>query len=400
MDIYHRADIASDLANKVLQSTPGSASSSGLFLAAPRRTGKSTFIREDLRPALEKAGALVLYVDLWADRKAEPGTVIVNAVRAELARHEGVMTRLARSAGMDKVTVAGILSFSLDKVGLGNSVPLSQALAELSDEIKRPIALVIDEAQHAITSQGGLDALFALKAARDELNSSRHHGLRIIATGSNRDKLAMLRAGRDQAFFGAPLVSFPPLGRDFIQWFCKHASLPESLDVDETYALFERTQYRPEMLGAAVDQLRFEFGLNAADVKERFREEVDQQISSANDELLRVVYNLTPVQSTVLRVAAARGAQYAPFEAGTMAIYESVMQAIAGEQASKIDVTQVQSALQALQDRALVWRAARGVYAMEEHALADMMRAQGMLDAVPQIPRREGLQPKNNEPAQ
>ena len=186
-----------------------------MFLAAPRRTGKSTFLREDLRPALEGMGALVIYVDLWEDRGADPGDVIVGAVRAALAKREGVVSRLARSSGMDKVAVGGV-TFSLDRVGLAMGVSLSAAFAALSDETGRAIVLIIDEAQHAITSTAGSDALFALKAARDEINSSAHHGLRIVATGSNRDKLAMLRGSKDQAFFGAPLVSFPALGEDYI----------------------------------------------------------------------------------------------------------------------------------------------------------------------------------------
>lgn len=197
MTFFRRQALAADLARKILEVSPTSAASSGLFLAAPRRTGKSTFLREDLRPALEQAGALVVYADLWEDRRADPGDTIVSAVRQKLGRHEGVITRLARAAGMDKVELGGV-SFSLDRVGLGEGISLSIALAALSDEAKQPIALVIDEAQHAIVSEKGNDALFALKAARDELNSSRHHGLRIVATGSNRDKLAMLRSGRDR----------------------------------------------------------------------------------------------------------------------------------------------------------------------------------------------------------
>jgi hypothetical protein len=58
------------------------------------------------------------------------------------------------------------------------------------------------------------NALFALKAARDELDSSAHHGLRIVATRSHRDKLVMLRNSKEQAFFGAHLLNFPPLGKD------------------------------------------------------------------------------------------------------------------------------------------------------------------------------------------
>ena len=222
--VFKRADLAKRLADNILQTAVGSAAASGLFLAAPRRTGKSTFLREDLRPELQNRNVLALYVDLWADKRADPGDVIVGAVRSELSKHAGVVTKLAKSAGMEKVAVGGI-SFSLDRVGLGSQVSLSTALAALSDEVKKPIVLIIDEAQHAITTSSGYEALFALKAARDELNSSAHHGLRVVATGSNRDKLAMLRNSKDQAFFSAPLVSFPVLGSDFVAWFCAGVNL-------------------------------------------------------------------------------------------------------------------------------------------------------------------------------
>lgn len=382
MEIFHRDRLAADMAGKVLFVSPTSASSSGLFLAAPRRTGKSTFLREDLRPQLEERGALVLYADLWEDRKADPGDVIVQAVRTELAKHDGVVQRLAKAAGMEKVAVGG-LTFSLDRVGLGDGVSLSAALAALSDECKRPIVLVIDEAQHAITSDKGNDALFALKAARDELNSSRHHGLRVVATGSNRDKLAMLRNSRDQAFFGAPLVNFPPLGSDYVHWFCERADLPAKLDPDQVMDLFRRAAFRPELLGAAADALRFAFELPAESVGTAFTEALEAQIEANNHELLRVVHSLTPLQSAVLRVLAARGNDYAPFEANTMAAYQEVLQATGQSADARADVPGVQQALLALQDKALVWRAARGVYALEESSLSELMAADGMLAVVP-----------------
>lgn len=143
--VFSRKALAQRMAMTVFTDAVGPASSSGLFLAAPRRTGKSTFWREDLRPALQSAGALVLYVDLWADKKADLGQLIVASVRSELAKHEGVVARLAKSAGMGKVSVAG-LAFSVDGIGLGSQVSLSQALAALSDEVRQPIVLIIDEA--------------------------------------------------------------------------------------------------------------------------------------------------------------------------------------------------------------------------------------------------------------
>ena len=381
-NIFHRPEIATALAGQILQVSGASASASGLFLAAPRRTGKSTFLREDLRPELERQGALVLYADLWEDRKADPGEVIVNAVRGELGRHDGVVARLAKAAGMDKVNVAGVFTFSLDKVGLAKGVSLTAALAALSDATAKPIVLIIDEAQHAITSSSGTDALFALKAARDELNSSRHRGLRVVATGSSRDKLAMLRNSRDQAFYGAPLIPFPALDEKYVQWFCERARLPAKLSPRPTFELFKQASFRPEILGAAVDALRFDFSLAARDVPARMRQAVQEQIDASNAETLRVIHSLTPIQSAVLRVVAAKGDAYAPFEAATLQAYEAVVQATA---AAPVNVSEagVQQALVALQDKALVWRAARGVYALEEASLADLMRGEGMLDMVP-----------------
>ena len=377
-NVFHRYRLASDMADKILNIAPGSASSSGLFLAAPRRTGKSTFLREDLRPVLEAKGALVLYADLWENRKADPGAVIIAAVRAELAKHEGVVARLGRASGLEKVNLGGV-SFSLDRIGLGDGISLAGALAALSDETRKTIVLVIDEAQHAITTDSGSDALFALKAARDELNSSHHHGLRVVATGSNQDKLAMLRNSKDQAFFGAPLVKFPLLGKDYVQWFCEQLNLPPELNVDVVHALFVRASFRPEMLGAAADALRFDFELAPEDAPARFSLAVEEQIDASNVEQLRVVHSLTPLQSAVLRVLASKGQRYAPFETETIMVYQQVLDSISPDASTKADVPNVQQALTALQEKALVWRAARGVYALEDASLREILEQEEML---------------------
>ena len=376
---FPRPDLAHRFASAILSEASSSAASSGLFLAAPRRTGKSTFVREDLRPALLATGATVIYVDLWANKKADPGVVIVEAVRAELAKHDGLVTRLARSAGMDKVAVGGA-SFVLDRVGLGNEVSLSAALAALSDQTGKPIVLLIDEAQHAVTTENGYDALFALKAARDELNSSAHHGLRIVATGSNKDKLAMLRNSKDQAFFGVPLANFPMLAADYVQWFCEGANLAAPLDPAKVLDLFAQANYRPEIIGGAADQVRLDFTLTPTQTSLAFEQAVQDQIEAADQQALRVIHALTPLQSAVLRVLAERHESYAPFESETMNAYKAVLAQIAPTETTVPDTPNVQQALLALQEKALIWRETRGVYALEEASTAALMRREGMLD--------------------
>jgi hypothetical protein len=378
--VFHRPELARKLVQQILQVGVGSAAGSGVFLSAPRRTGKSTFVREDLRPAFEAEGALVVYVDLWANPPADPGDAIVQAIRSALQGQDGVLLRLARSAGLSKFSVGGAMQFDLDRVGLGATVPLTEALVALSDEIAAMIVLVVGEAQHAMTSDAGIAALFALKAARDELNSSRHHGLRVVCTGSNRDKLAMLRNSKEQAFFGAPMVNFPLLGRDFIDWFCARIDLPFPLDPAQVWPLFAAVGCQPELLGAAGDRFRFDFELDPAAGPPQFADEVRRLAAEMAEVQRKVIHCLTPIQLAVLRVMAASGNTYAPFEAATMGRYRLAMQ-LAGLPADEVkaDVPGVQQALIALQEKKLVWRAARGMYAVEEQSTVDLLRAEGLL---------------------
>jgi len=379
--IFHRPDLANELADAILNNAALAPARSGLFLAAPRRTGKSTFLREDLMPALENRGAAVLYVDLWADKSMEPGQAIVSLVRSAFALDDGFVLKMARKAGMDKVNVGG-LSFDVAKVGLGTGVTLSQALAALSDRVKAPIVLMIDEAQHAATTEGGNNALFALKAARDELNSSAHYGLRIVATGSSRPKLAILRASKDQAFFRAQMKNFPPLDEGYVHWFIDNAGLPRPLDPARTVAAFERAAWRPEVLVQALGDV-FDDGdaLASPDrLDDAFSAAVDAAIEESDDAMLKIVRALTPLQGAVLRVLATQGENYSPYAAPTLEAYTARLTQLDPTGSVKIDTPNVQSALEALQSKSLVWRAAHGEYALEEQGLVELMRARGLLD--------------------
>ena len=378
--VFHRPDLANDLADLILSDGALAPARSGLFLAAPRRTGKSTFLREDLMPALESRGAAVLYVDLWADKALEPGLAIVSLIRAALAQEDGALLKMFRKAGLDKVNVGG-LGFDVAKVGLGTGVTLSAALATLSDRLKAPIVLMIDEAQHAATTESGNNALFALKAARDELNSSAHHGLRIVATGSSRPKLALLRASKDQAFFKAMMRNFPALGGDYVTWFVANTGLAHPLDVARTERSFERAAWRPEVLVQALGELADENGaLPAADrLDDAFEAAVGAAIEESDEAMLKVVRALTPLQGAVLRVMAMQAENYTPYAATSLAAYTEQLGQLDPGSTVKVDVPNVQSALEALQGKSLAWRAAHGEYALEDQGLVELMRSKGLL---------------------
>lgn len=70
---FPRTALADELVSTLQGKAVFSDAHNGLFLAAPRRTGKTTFLRGDLLPALERAGIVPVYVDLWADLARDPG---------------------------------------------------------------------------------------------------------------------------------------------------------------------------------------------------------------------------------------------------------------------------------------------------------------------------------------
>jgi len=381
-NFYRRQPLAARLTKLIMQVAVGSAATSGVFLTAPRRTGKSTFVREDLRPALEEAGAIVLYADLWKDLTKGPRTIIGETVREALGRNEKLMMQLVIAPRLETISV-GRVNFNVNTIGLGEEIDLTKAFAALSDESKKLIVLIIDETEHAITTDEGVAALFALKAARDELNSSKHYGLRIVCIGSNQDKLAMLRNSSDEAFFGASVLQLPMLDRDFIDWYCKALDLPHDLDSSDVFQLFQENCYRPELLNAAVKDVRFDITVGPEAILVRFAELVRAQAEAFNANFQAGIRGLTPVQSAVLRVMGVKGESFAPFESSTMELYSKAIENAGIEtSASKIEVADVLLALMALQEKQLVWKTSRGVYSVEEQVIVDLLRKDGLLDVL------------------
>ena len=124
---------------------PFSDATNGLFLAAPRRTGKSTFLQNELRPALERSGRVVVYVDLWSDKGRNPGTLISDAVAAELQKHLGLVAKAAKAAGVGEINLSGWMRIDTTKIGKIDGATLTDALRALCEASGKPLALILRE---------------------------------------------------------------------------------------------------------------------------------------------------------------------------------------------------------------------------------------------------------------
>ncbi|MFA7394512.1 MAG: hypothetical protein WCZ88_19495, partial [Pigmentiphaga sp.] len=122
--VFHREA----LARSILEGLAGAGIldySSGLFLAAPRRTGKSTFLREDLVPQLDAAGWLPVYIDLWSNKQADPGQLIEFAIVSALQAVEPKLKKTLKAAGIDKVNILRTVSWDLTRGALPEGATLT-----------------------------------------------------------------------------------------------------------------------------------------------------------------------------------------------------------------------------------------------------------------------------------
>ena len=360
--IFHREALAKRLAVEIMSED----GASGLFITGPRRTGKSTFIREDLIPILEKAyDTQVVYVDLWEDRAANPGNVIVAALRAELLKFDGFIMKAAKGVGVDKIKVGG-LEMSLDHIGFGKGESLPKALMVLSAAAKKPVTLIIDEAQHTQTTDEGRQALYALKAARDALNASAGSGFRLLAIGSSSDKLASLVEDKDQAFYQAPLMQLPTLGTDYLEWFRERQRFEPKPSLEAMVRAFDACNHRPEPLRAVFRDLNLETGVHPADIDRVFEAMVAASLARAKANFLQQVNGLDPLDAAVLKLMARDGKNFVPYSKTTFFDYKAFILAETGEIPAEVNQSAVQQALERLRAEKFVWRAGRGAYLIED----------------------------------
>lgn len=377
MIYFPRHQLAADMADAVRGHTLFSDAPNGLFLAAPRRTGKTTFLRNDLLPTLETQGVEVVYVDLWSDQQRDPAQLIQAAIQEAMAPHRPAIEKLAARWGISKVGLGQWIQ--LDATPTDNGVAsLPEALRLLIEAGGKPVALVIDEAQQAVTTDAGNTLMAALKSARDQLNSPDHIQLMLVMSGSDRDKLLRLVNSLSAPFYGSQIQQMPLLGKAFIEHIAdlieRQQPAQAPVDTDMLLQAFTAYGYRPQLfmeaLGQAMsplaaDENRFEQRLvSLAQARQR---DVEQDMAS--DYL-----GLDPVQQAVLWRMLEMGEGFRPYNAESLAFYRRIT-------GKPVSAQKAQRALESLRERTppLAWKSSRGEYAVEDAAMTKWFRS--LIDA-------------------
>lgn len=365
--IYHRPDLAHDMATQLL--SPGVLDQglrSGLFLSGLRRTGKTTFLRQDLIPALENAGALVIYVDLWSDVSADPSILIHAALRSALKEMQSasgtLLSRLQKIKSLEMGAAGFTFGFEIADLGTANGVTLAQVAQEVIGQAKTDLVFIVDEVQHMLTSDAGIALMQAFKAARDAVNTrpdTPGHFI-FIGTGSHRAQVVGMTVQGKNAFEGATSVDYPTLGEDYVDYVLQtlHQErvkvIPSQPVACHSFALLGR---RPEELVRALRTLQkyqpqeadLYLPVIAATLKE-----------AAADIEIKKIEELGDLACAVFgRVAHAEVEASGLFSALALGDYSSAV-------GREVTADQVQRIAQLLQDYNLIFRKGYGLYAVTD----------------------------------
>jgi len=391
MDYFHRHALATQMADQLLK--PGLLDQglrSGLFLSGLRRTGKTTFLQQDLIPALEASGALVIYVDLWADTKADPAALVHASIRKameELQRPaSGALARLKRIKALD-VGVAGLkFSFQLNELGARGGPTLAQALTELVDLARTDVVLIVDEVQQALATNDGSQMLLAIKAARDAINprpATPGHFI-FIGTGSHRAQVVGMTLQGKHAFAGASSIDYPTLGEDYVAHLL-HGIAEEGAKVvpglEAASAAFQTLGRRPEEMIRALRLLQQQKPRDA----DRYLPVIAATLKgAAADVELRKMEDLGVLATAIFsRIAGTEGDATGLFAAEALAQYAQTV-------GRDVTADQVQRVTEELRDANLIMRKHHGIYAVTDPSVQEAWRERQALMAPPAAPIRTG----------
>lgn len=384
--LYHRPALAAEMAEQLIHpGALGEGLRSGLFVSGLRRTGKTTFLVADLIPALEARGAIVIYVDLWSDVQANPSQLVRQAIRATLGELASpvaaIWSRIKKISALEVASHGLKFKFALDKLGELGGVTLADALTQVVDQARTDVVLIVDEVQHARSSDNGSEMLFSLKAARDAINArpdTPGHFL-FIGAGSHRALVNELTSRRNQAFAGATSVAYPVLDGEYVEYVLRRLAdeSPEGLPtLAAASRAFELLGHRPEELMKALRLLR-QAGASEAPADQRLEWIARTLRMSAADVEITRIEQLGGLAVAVFdRIATSREDARGLFSAEAAAGYSKAI-------GREVRIEEIQPVVNTLLSENLILRKSHGVYTASDPLVPEAWQERRRLQEPP-----------------
>jgi uncharacterized protein len=227
--------------------------SNALVFFAPRRMGKTEFLRKDVQPLAEKRGWRTFYfsfLDTGINAKIEFTQAIADFSenKVSAAKVRGVLSRIRKMSG----AAAGVnVGIELDpKKHVKNDV--KRIIASLGAHGK--VLLLLDEVQMLAQSKKNDQFIAGLRTALDVNKDS----VKAIFTGSSRDGLRRMFSEKTAPFFHfGQNLPFPELGKEFTDHLASifQKATQRKLDLDVLWEVFLEMEKVPQLVRSLVERL-------------------------------------------------------------------------------------------------------------------------------------------------
>lgn len=208
-------------------------------------------------PAAVEKGYLVAYTNLW-DNRSVPDEALVSAL-SEALEPQGVkalLVKLGNPVNKLKASakIPGAESSLEAELGSGDgdsAVALREVLRQL-DKQKKPLLLIIDEAQ-VLALPDNSDFAHALRGALD----IRKDRITVVFAGSSETTLREMFARASEPFYNwAALEPFPLLDKDFVAFTVKllNSMAHNRLSLEQGMHAFEELHRTPEFFKRFIER--------------------------------------------------------------------------------------------------------------------------------------------------
>ncbi|MEC5216507.1 hypothetical protein RCH09_001459 [Actimicrobium sp. GrIS 1.19] len=342
-----------------------------IALFAPRRIGKTWFLKNDLVPIAQRAGYLAVYADLWLQRSAplEAINYAIEEALDDVTVPSGAIGRIA------KTPIKRIAGVEFGAEPARRPLPDNPALRfdalilKLARASGKPILLMLDEIQALAESADGAAVIASIRAVL----SHRQAKVSAVFTGSSQAALSSM-----MSTVGAPmyqftqLLDFPTLGDDYLKLLAKHfrsVHPAKALDLAALREAFAYIGYKPALIKDIVKEMSAEGNVDVAAALRKFTAS-ERQVAGweANFAVL------APIEQALL-VALAHG--LAPLARDTLEL-------LSRSSGDAVTISRVRAALERLKKAGVLAKPGSG-YLIEDRLFMDYIAGLNL----PKMPRPE-----------
>lgn len=238
-----------------------------IALFAPRRIGKTYFLKNDLTPCAEKEGFLTIYADLWLNRGL-PLQAINYALEEAL---DDVTVPSSFVGKIAKTPIKGMAGVQFGEEPKRRTLPdeaelrFDALIMRIAKASEKRILLMLDEIQALAETSSGNSVIATLRAVL----SNRQKDVCAVFTGSSQHALSQMMSTIGAPMYQfAQLIDFPYLDDKYLQLLINHFNEVHPQKNVELSALRQAFQYvghKPALIKDIIKEMSAE-GIENVDV--------------------------------------------------------------------------------------------------------------------------------------